>query len=351
MSRPPQTTVIFSNFPNDWIVGIDLQFFNTNSILRGIKLIPDGVHIVHFAKDQASIRSGFYINATESQVVILQWDSSSEKMLVNEEIGELNVSKELSKLPEYYPYMINYPKDEYWDNLTEYISWKQLEYILPKNQYIDSVITSTDENNLLMETLKKSAKNRNLANDPIVNSIIDQSDEEIKYSLIDLNETIRPNSTSEEKTKDALDKSWFLEQMLIKNYSSNYRLLLSEFQLSFLNMIIFANYSSSIQWLKILRILLNCAEIVPQQEGLFSAFLDLLYIQFLKFPDEYVDQFIEEDFLKVSISEFDYKLREMNLHKLVKKVISLKSLLSESFGILIQGLVEDDDDLPVVVDF
>lgn len=348
--NPPLGTVVFDCVPSGWLVGIDLQFFNTTSVLKGIKLIPDGVHVIHFAQDQSSIRSGFYVNVKEGDVIIISWDDKQEKLRINEEIGELNVSKELSKLPDYYLYMIKYPDDKDWFELVKFIDFNQVEYILQKRCYVDSVLTSTDENNLLLDVLTKSSKNRNLVKDPIINSIIDQSSEEMRYSIIDLNNTIRPNSSIQEKTVDSLDKSWFLNQLLIVNYNSNYKLLLSELQLGYLNMIIFANYSSSIQWLKIIRTLLNCKEIIVEKFELFNSFLNLLYFQFMKFPDEYMDQFIDEEFLIRSISEFEYTIKELNLHKLVKVLINLKHLLNSKFGILIQGLVEDDDELPTIVE-
>jgi len=350
MNSPPRTTIIFNNIPSDWIVGIDLQFFNTNHILKGIKLIPDGIHIIHFAKDQSSIRHGFYINAKEGDVIICYWDEKEEKMLIDEEIGELNITKEMSKLSEYYAFMISYPPDADWKKLTKYINYGQVSYILPRGKRIDSVLTSTDENNLLLETLHKNAESRNLAKDPIINSIIDQSDEEIKYTLIDLNKTIRPNGNAAERTKDSLDKSWFCKQLLASGYNSNEDMLLSEFQQAFLNMIIFANYSSSIQWLKFIKIALNCKELLKEKCHFFEKFLEVLYLQFQKFQEDYMDEFISEDFLDTTISEFEYTVKEMELRPLIKRIIDIKVLLTEKFGISIKGLIEDDEEAPVIVD-
>lgn len=350
MNTPPRTTVIFSNIPNGWLTGIDLQFFNTNNILKGIKLIPDGIHILHFAKDQSSVRHGFYINAKEGDVIICYWDEEKEKILVDDEIGELNVSKELSKLSDYYSYMISHPPDPEWKKLTEYINFGQVNYILPRGKRIDSVITSSDENNLLLDALQKSAQSRDLARDPIINSIIDQSDEEIKYTLIDLNKTIRTDGGPAEKTKDSLDKSWFLKHLLVSGYNSNEELLLSEFQQAFLNMVIFANYSSSIQWLKFIRVMLNCKEILQEKTWFFETFLDILNYQFQKFQEDYMDEFISEEFLASTISEFEYTVKEQEIRPLIKKIIDLKNLLTMKFGISINGLVEDEEELPVFVD-
>ncbi|CCH46630.1 hypothetical protein BN7_6225 [Wickerhamomyces ciferrii] len=351
MNRPSRTTVIFNNIPENWLVGIDLQFFNTNNILKGIKLIPDGIHILHFAKDQSSIRQGFYINAKEGDIILVYWDSQEEKILVDEEIGEININKELSKISEYYSFMINYPNDEHWEALTKYINIGQVAFILPKGKKIDSVLTSSDENNLLLDTLYKSSKSRNLSQDPIINSIIDQSNEEIKYTMINLDQTIRPNGNSIEKTKDSLDKSWFFQKILNSGFNDNENLLLSEFQQCYLNMIIFANYSSSIQWLKFLKILFNVKESIQERLNFFENFLDVLTIQFEKFQEDYIDEFINEEFLDKSISEFEYTVKEFEIRSLIKKIINLKNLLSLKFGIHITGFVEDDDEeAPVIVD-
>ncbi|KAH3676012.1 hypothetical protein WICMUC_002308 [Wickerhamomyces mucosus] len=351
MGLPSDTTVIFSNFPNDWIVGIDLQFFNSSHLLRGIKLIPDGIHVVHFAQDSNSIRSGFYFEAKENEVIILYWNEKDEKMYITEELGELNVSKELSKLPQSYPYMIQYPEDQSWEKLTNSINIGQVNYILPHKKRIDSVITSIDENNLLLDALQKSAQNRNLSKDPIIDSIIDQTNEEIKYTLIDFNKSIRPNSTPEQKTRDALDKTWFLNHTLITSYNSIEILLLSEFQQSFLNMVIFANYSSSIQWLKFLKIFFNCKDILNEKPDFFNSWIDIINLQFEKIPEDYFNDFIEEEFIKKSIGEFDYTVKELNIHRLVKKTMYMKSIIESRFGIIIQGIDdEEDEEGPVIVE-
>jgi A1 cistron-splicing factor AAR2 len=350
MASPPRTTLIFDNFPTDWTVGVDLHFFNTNNLLKGIKLIPQGIHVVHWAQDPNSIRSGYFFEAHEGDVIVLYWDSQNETMHVGDEVGELNIRKQMDNVSGFYPYMIAYPGDvTKWRDLTRYVKWSQVEYILPKC-HIDSVMTSSDENNLLLKTLQQHSKDRNIANDPIVNSIIDQSDIELKFTIIDLEKRVRPNSSPEEKTKDALDKSWFLKQLLISGYNNSDDTLLGEFELSFINMVIFANYSSSTQWLKILRISLNCKDLVARRSQLFLKLMNQFYLMLTHLPEEYMDEFIDESFLETYVGEFDYTVKELGLHSLVKVVIDIKALLLSKFGINVDGLINDEDDDPVVVD-
>lgn len=355
MSRPPKTTVIFSNVPSDWIVGIDLQFFNSNAVLRGIKLIPDGIHVVHWAPDSSSVRSGFYFEAKEASVNVIYWDSANEKMLINEEIGDINVVKEIDGLSQSYPFMIAYPEDDTWSSLTRFIEFRQVNYMLPgTSNVMDSVLTSTDENNILLDAIKRGAEQRgtgNLANDPIVNSIIDQTEEEIKYTPIDLSKTVRPNSTPEEKTHDGIDKSWYLNNLITVAYNGNESLLLGEFQLAYINTIIFANYSSAMHWLKFLRVLFYCQDATKQKVAFFEKLLTTLCVMLEKFPEEYADEFVDHDFFEVSLAEFEFTVKDLNLHKLVKKVIDIKNVLLARFSINVQGIVEDEeDDGPVIVE-
>lgn len=346
---PPLTTLIFDNLPAGWTVGIDMQFFNTNSVLKGLKLIPDGIHVVHWAQDPSSVRTGYYFSAKEDLTIVLYWDADNETMLVGDEVGELNIRKQVGRLGEYFPYMVAYPGDRtVWKGLTRHVKWPQVEYILSKCR-VDSVMTSTDENNLLLKTLQQHSKDRNIANDPIVNSIIDQSDVELKFTMIDLDRTTRPDSSPEDKTKDGLDKSWFMNQLLVSGYNNSDEKLLGEFELAFVNMVIFANYSCSTQWLKIIRIALDCKELVQQRQSLFEKLLTQLCTMFEHFPEEYVEEFIDESFLEMYIGEFDYTVKDLGLHKLVKLVITLKAILSARFGIEVHGLVEDDEEDPVVV--
>ncbi|ODV71113.1 U5 snRNP complex subunit AAR2 CYBJADRAFT_51757 [Cyberlindnera jadinii NRRL Y-1542] len=350
MSRPLRTTIVMDNIPSDWIIGIDFNFFNSNSILRGIKLIGQGLHVVHWAQDSSSIRSGYYFNAQEGDVLVMYWDTANETMLIGDEVGEVNIKRHMESLSQYYPYMVGYPNGvSQWLRQVRHLKWNQVEYILPHGR-IDSVVTSTDENNLLLKTLQSYSKNKNISNDPIVNSIIDQSDVELKFTLIDLSSQIRPNSSPEQKTKDSLDSSWFVRTLLVTGFNNNEDSLMGEFELAYVNMVIFANYSCSVQWLKIMKVMLNCKELVSERVSLFDKFVSQLYAMFEQFPEEYFTEFVDDSFLETNVGEFDFTVKELGLHALVRKVIDLKQLLSLRFGVVIQGLVEDDEDGPVIVD-
>jgi hypothetical protein len=92
MSIPPLTTVICLNVPDGWLFGVDLQFFQTTPQFRGVKAIPNGVHVVHWGVDQQNVRSGHFFVAEDQNVVILRWNKEKEEMEIGDEIGELDIS-------------------------------------------------------------------------------------------------------------------------------------------------------------------------------------------------------------------------------------------------------------------
>ncbi|KAH3688372.1 hypothetical protein WICPIJ_000640 [Wickerhamomyces pijperi] len=338
MSNPPKCTLVLSNIPRTFTLGIDLQFFNSNDLLKGIKLIPKGLHVFHYQPDQNSIRTGFYFEAKENEVIICYWDAKEEKLLVGgDEVGELNITKEMTKLPEYYSFMIVYPEQESsltkWQSLVSHLSSSQLQYVLPRGNSIDSTLTSTQENNLLLQTLHQSAELRTMApsKDPILNSVIDQSDLELKYTPIEMKDSIRPNSTPQEKTIDGLDKSWYLGHLLKTQYNTSQHTILGETQLCYLNFIIFANHSSLQQWLKLQHIISNCSEIIISQMPMYQSFLHLMILQYENLPQEYFQEFIEVKFIKKSIAELELNCKEQNLHSLVKLIWNWKDVLREKF--------------------
>lgn len=373
MSTPPQCTFVLSNIPSTFTLGIDLQFFNSNDLLKGIKLIPQGLHVFHYQPDQNSIRTGFYFEAQDHDVIICYWDSKEEKLLVgSEEVGELNITKEMDKLPEYYSFMIAYPEPEQtslstWKALTSHLSLSQLEYVLPKGNTIDSTLTSTQENNHLLQTLHQSAQIRTStpSKDPILNSIIDQSSNEVKYTEIDLRQSIRPNSTASEKTKDGIDKSWYLNHLLTTQYNTNRHTLLGEIQLTYLNFLIFANHASLQQWLKLQHVLCHCDDILRMKMELYQSFLELMCVQYENLPEEYFNEFVEDKFMRKCCIELEWGCKENNLHVLVKLVWKWKDVLRERFGLSFEnrgasGLdfdddfdedeEDDDEDGPIVVE-
>lgn len=352
--------VVFSNVPEGWLVGIDFHFFNTNEVLRGVKNIESGIHVVHFGRDITSVRTGFWVQCDDDQVHVVYYDAQNEEFLCGDQVGEINLAREKAKLYEYLPFMVSYVADSSWVELTSHLDLDQIKFILNNGFKIDTAMTSTEENSLLLQALAQSSNNRNLPNDPVVSSIIDQSDQEIKYSQIETDKlkTIRPNGSQQEKTLDSLDKSWYFAQFLLVHYNSSFPKFYCELEFCFLNFVIFGNFSSFYQWEKMLTLVFKSFKFDASNLTFFKQFLHILVLQFRKLPDEYSSDFVNQRQLVKLVNDSEIELEEAA----VAELSELKAVLSDKLGISFQpsehqgdeddgsGEDYDDDELPVVVE-
>ncbi len=360
MSAPPKTTVAFDNLPGGWLIGIDLYFFSSNDIFRGIKLIPDGFHIVHWAKSESDIRFGHPFFAKNNEIITLLWDEKNEQMLREDEMGELNVSRIRSKLPDDYQFMIKYPNDEEndftgqetnlhsWYPLTSTVTESVMNSIFPLNALMCSASTSKAENSILLESLKKSAKQRhpdNIEEDNIIKSLVDQSKDEIRFTEINLKRSFKLGTTGSELTKSMLDKSWYLEEIL-HTLNNNHKLLLGELQLCFIMIIVFANYSASIQWKTIVSLLCGCEEALTTKPKLYIEFLSIIKTQLENCPQEYMSDLLSSEYIFKTFRHFYKQIYDLSsIPQGIQKALSdLSMSLKVKYQIHIDVSYKEIDD-------
>jgi len=170
-----------------------------------------------------------------------------------------------------------------------------------------STSTSKEENELLLKTLHQSAQQRHhqadVTEDEIIKSLVDQHAEELSFTYIDLKKTWKVGSTGRELTNQSLDKSWYLNHLLVTEYKGDNQFL-GEFQLAYTLMIIFANFSGCQQWKKQLELILRCRKDLVDHPGRFIEFLTIVYHQIKMCPAEYIDEFLERPFLETVFRHF-----------------------------------------------
>lgn len=298
--KPPQSTILFKDVPSNttnWLVGIDTKFFNINQLLKGIKLIPDGLHFVHYSIPstsspetalESSIRYGFWIHC-DNDVIVLRWNVGTENFDIiteNDPEEALNYSKYVSDLGEVYPYTVLYPGNEAnWKELIKYIDMEVVQEFFPfqndhYSQEINTITPSKEENMVLMDQLQqRSAKLDTL----------DQSESELKYTIIQfMMNRKKPEEPKavESISNDFLDKSWYLDQL----YGNDLDLLLGELQLSFIAFIILGNFCSGMQWLNIIKLLLMSKGFMTSSLSFNLKFLTVFDLQLQVLPDEYIGE-------------------------------------------------------------
>lgn len=308
LSKPPQTTLVFENLPskanlNLWLMGIDTQFFNINNIFRGIKLIPAGIHLFHYsippdnenqqsseppseAIVSSSSRFGIWLDCKDN-VLILRWDDASERLSIidpKKDEEELNYSRCLNSIGEIYPFMVSYPENalKWFNSLINYIDFEVIQEFVPcdNDMYsgdITSMMPSKEENMVLIDALEK-------VNPKALSSLEDQTDKELKYTIMQFKINKENTESVEEVTENYLDKSWYLNQL----YGNDIELMLGELQLSFINFVILGNFCSGLQWLNIIRLILMSKKFIKSSQKVALDFLTIFQNHLEQLPKEYL---------------------------------------------------------------
>lgn len=309
MNKPPKTTLLFKNVPTNttnWLVGIDTKFFNINQLLKGIKLIPNGIHFIHYSLPsqttgsttsalETSIRYGRWIECCDHLIVFV-WDSEAEKFDIldgKSEQESLNYSKHTMDVGDVYPFTIPYPENEdLWKSICNYVDIEVIQEFIPYNSEhysneINTITPSKEENMVLMEKLLQHQANRSNGS----MDVQDQSHDELRYTIIQFlanRDTDKLPTKSpvpvEQISNDYLDKSWYINKL----YGHDFELLLGELQVAFTLFIILGNFCSGLQWINILKLLLMGKSFMNSNKSFSLNFLKAFEAQLQVLPEEYI---------------------------------------------------------------
>lgn len=273
MSTPQKTTLIIQNIDTLAVVGLDLLFFNVNELLRGIKLIPPGIHFFHYSASTEkgdSIRYGKWFQCSDGDIITVDYSEDTCNFIHN-----VNVPPTLGSD---YAYMVPYPGDTTkWAELTRYVDMEATEEYIPAGE--SPITTATplkEENMVLIEALKARDPNQQFE---------DQDGKELRYTIVQF-KLRGPDDGSivAERTANSLEKSWYLVHL----FGHDPELLLGEIQLSFVHFIILGNLCSCTQWLTLLKLVLMSASFLGRHPKFGQEFLGLLLAQLDNLPVEYM---------------------------------------------------------------
>ncbi|SMN18249.1 similar to Saccharomyces cerevisiae YBL074C AAR2 Component of the U5 snRNP, required for splicing of U3 precursors [Maudiozyma saulgeensis] len=353
------SNIIFTNIAIDVTIGIDLGSFNVikNQPFKGIVNIPHingtDLHVIHFqhvikenhdgdsdgTNDGAWLRYGYwftrgnyYVVYNENQELyeIFQENDAIKYELVMKEYISRNMVSEYPKIDE----------ENRWEILSDKINWSIVKsIIIPEKEnnfvYVDSSMTTLEENDLLHRTLIKDGhfddneNNNNNNNNNNLNDIFHYT--RIKFKS---KEAIRDNY----KMEDFQDKSFYFNEIIInKKFSGEKNNFIGELQFSFLNSILFGNYGSSLQWHNMIELICQSSNINKN----FIKFLDnILSVEINLIPNDYKDILINE---KLWISLFKESFQKDNLPKTHSMLIKHHIIETETQHEQEQEQEQDDE--------
>ncbi|KAK9369975.1 A1 cistron-splicing factor, partial [Lipomyces kononenkoae] len=335
---PPKTTLILYNVPDKCLLGIDLHFFSATVEFNGIKLIPDGIHVLHWSPPTPSptfadnaistsslrrsnhddddidivalrsqsnnetqearesdnivmsnmnLRTAVFFEASEGKTISMTWNEEGEEFVLSQDdVDSASMYDLIVRLPGLYPHLLAYPHSspEFAD-LTSLLTADLLSTFLPASYSnvvpISSITASSTDSLLLNQAISNASSDRKST------STLADDAESFRFLNFDLKKqrTWREGAVGRELTAAALDRSWFLGNLVSRERHGDYNAVLAELQLCFVLVVLLANYSSAEQWKRIVELLCTCESAVSSQPELYRKFLDSLYYQFQCVPE------------------------------------------------------------------
>jgi A1 cistron-splicing factor AAR2 len=348
-------SLLLLNCPTFMQFGIDYSSWTVGDKFKGIKLIPDGPHFIHYSlkEEEYSFKQGFFIHVSQkNKIHIRKWDNEIKDFVsLKSEEDEKNFSIGINNL-EFDAYLGNYPQDQIdnWKDLTGFIDDKILERLEPINR---RYITSSKE---YEEGSAKEGQNNSIKGNIYYTSIPKK-----KFYLNQVDPFVL--------TQSNLDKSIILEELIIKEYSNDPCILLGEFQYSFITFYLGEIYESFEQWKNIFILTCSCKELIGKREKFFCDFIEIVYHQLRQLPkDFFIDEISSNNFIGRMFEIFFDNCMDHS-EAITKRIKLLQKFLKEFFGFEIKDENEKiidnylikkqfynnrqedyDDEMPAIVD-
>ncbi|KAM3164420.1 Aar2 [Lachancea thermotolerans] len=350
--------VFIDQVPHAVTIGVDTYSFEVKQgqPFHGIKNIPrePALHVMHFQHSENGTRYGYWLESDAQDYVEFRYDGEKEIFTPRIFASDGDRSEGHRRFEQVNALMVPYPavdEEDSWNELTKHIRWPDVKCIAGCSNglvYVDSAMTTSEENKNLLNALSKGGRPQLNASAPTVEPTLNYTPIVFKSR-----EAIR----DDHKMEDFLDKSYYLHNVVLpRHHRNSMRSLLGELQWAFLNAMLFGSYGSSLQWHNLLE-LVCCSSTVS--EAHMSELDNALSRELRVMPELYADTLLNEE---VWVRCLDESFQGQHLHKTAVAARELLPALDNAsddgadYGAYEealshdQGLSDDDPDGPVVAE-
>ena len=298
-----QSFVLLPDISAGLELGIDCISYETGPRLKGISLLPVGIHFIYHNVGMG-MKQGFFIDIKPGDIHIFPWNAQEEEIssiyTCTDEM--MNNLKQQIFRGDLNQYLGPYPHTQHrnWSNLSSFISLSVLnktscplyKIIYSESPPISATYTSTN-----------TATNNTTINDTTIatSTSINDDNHVPTYTDITTQESIYNEVLNKLDNKTTLltinniDKSNFIQYMIDNNIYTDYQHLLGELQLSFLLFILIYSYTSLNHWKNVINILCKCEYILKYNTTFSISFIRILYEQLNYIPTDLFEAEISRD--------------------------------------------------------
>ncbi|KAJ1809897.1 hypothetical protein LPJ75_004302 [Coemansia sp. RSA 2598] len=308
--------LVILDAPRNLDFGIDLDTWEIGPLFKGLKMIPPGIHYIHYSS----------VNSDKQTEQLYPSDHVSPAQVDRIRQGIRDLDRGLGAYP------LDSPHSSYqrWQRLTSYITPQMVHELLPPSGEFSSATGSVYEDEELDRAKKKLHQD---AADQPSSTEAPTTDSFDRFNFVHSNikHSFPRDASPEVIMKYSRDKSWLLKTLLAAQWQGDPRLLLGEIQLAFVVIFVGQNFSGLEHWKFLLHLTLYCREALEDQQlvdCLFSPLLDLICVQLSECPGEFAASVLEQDNFIAAVLE----TLVLNVHEC--PVAQVRSRLERQIGFL-----------------
>ncbi|XP_074601394.1 protein AAR2 homolog [Brevipalpus obovatus] len=346
------------DFPLGSSVGIDLSEYNAGEKFKGFKMIPPGLHFIHFSAvssddfRQSAPRTGFFHVFNCKEVLVRRWDAKTED-ISDEKVSDEEIQRYKADLfGKLDQFLAPYPFKQLqrWVGLSDHINSYVIDLLNPLSGRIVSVTQMIPlrfpEDIQASKSTTSDDVPKNI--EKLLPNMKVEPSSQIKFS--ELNKFKYPSgSSASELTQHILDSTYCLTKIMSR-YSRNEDIL-GELQFAFLTFIAGQVYDSFEHWKAFLKVICNSGKAMADHTNLYMDLIRVLHFQLREVPEDlFVDIVANNNFLVTVLRDlFQNISNNSNVETCLKeRAFKFKKSVTKKYRWDFDN--DPDDEQPVVVD-
>ncbi|KYN21034.1 PREDICTED: protein AAR2 homolog [Trachymyrmex cornetzi] len=289
-------TLVLLDVPVGTDIGIDMKSWNVGQNFKGLKLIPPGIHFVHYSAanefGELAPRVGFFHDFQKGEFLVKKWDNEKEDVS-SESVPDEAVQRLKDNLKELNRYLGSYPYEilKSWTKLTNDITASVMTRCSPLCGYVRSALELEHCSDASRPRGQESDSKRKNSGRLTAESKEEQMLPNLKpkpgteLRLTEIPDRHYPDdATPSEITRHSLDTSYVLD-ITLKKLREPVEII-GEMQLTFICFLAGQSLDAFEQWKKLISLICGADNVIPQYHSMYMEFLQALEEELSYVPEE-----------------------------------------------------------------
>ncbi|XP_030625558.1 protein AAR2 homolog [Chanos chanos] len=359
-------TLVLLGVPEGTELGVDYKSWRVGPRFRGVKMIPPGLHFLHYSSansestgGEVGPKTGLFLSLKPRELVLAHWNKKEEDLDFSASQNQEEVERVRAGLRELDPYLGPYPYETLrkWVSLTDRLNPEVAKALQPLSGRIcafsdvvpELQLTHTkdrEEQNLPINATACQSMKEGLERLPRMKQ---REGTELRFSHIP-KQTYPPGATPAQITQYSMDHSYALSCLLERHYKEQPLNVLGELQFAFVCFLVGNVYEGFEHWKCLLTLLCRSEDAIRERRELYLGLISVLYHQLGEIPpDFFVDIVSQNNFLTSTLQDlFQFASSPGVDGTLRKRAEKFKAYLTKKFRWDFD--VDLDDCAPVVVE-